>query len=153
MAGETGREWKIYVNTGDYSTPVWTQVAERKDIGIDMAKEKIEVRRDGAQFVEGLKGYKTLALSFPIQYENGNTNMAVFHDDFFADDQDYHDLLILDGPQGTSGSAGIRAIVGLFAYPINASLSAEETVIELSFEPITAKDGGSFIETEAHTVS
>ena len=152
MAGETGREWKVYYNTGTYSTPTWTQIAERKDIDIQMSKERIESRRDGAEWVEMLKGFKVGTFSFPVQYRNANTNFVALKDDFFADDSDYFDLLILDGPQGTSGSQGIRAIVALFEMPINASLGTDESVASLTFEPTYAEESGTPIETDWFTV-
>lgn len=145
--GSTGREWKIYRNTATYATPTWTQVAERKDISIGLSKDEIESLRDGAEFREYLPGFKDMTIEFPIRYTNANTNLVAFKDDFFGDTSTSFDLLILDGPQGTSGSQGIRAMVTLTGFDMSAGL-AEESTVDLTFRPTYNTDG----ETDWFTV-
>jgi hypothetical protein len=149
---KTGRKWRIYRNTGTYSTPVWSLVGENSDITLTLNKQKISAPRSGAEFMEMLKGYKTLTLGFDCWYENSNTNVTAFKDDFFNDNDDNFDLLVLDGLQATSGSEGMRVLCALFDFSIEAPLE-DRTMVSLEFEPTAVQDGGSYVESDWHTVS
>lgn len=150
--GSTGREWKIYRNTGTYSVPVWTAVTERRDISMPLTKDQIEQLRDGAEFKEFLKGFKDLGVSFGMTYRRANANHVAFRTDMYADDDGIFDLLILDGPQSTSGSQGIRLIGILTDFTHSAPL-ADGTEVGLEFKPTYHEDGGSPVETDWHIVS
>lgn len=150
--GSTGRRWRVYRNTGNYAIPVWTAVSERKDIGLPMTKDEIESLRDGAEFKEYLKGYKDLSFETEIKYTRANANHIALRTDFMADDDGYHDLLVLDGASDLTGAQGMRLIVALFDFSHSGPLT-EETIVSLVFKPTYAEDSGTPIVSDWYTVS
>ena len=150
--GSTGRNWRVYRNSGSWSSPTWTAVTERKDISISFTKDEIECLRDGSEFKEYLKGFKDLALEFGISYTRNNANHVAFRTDFLLDTDSHFDLLVLDGPVSTSGVQGIRLVCALFQFDHAAALT-DETEVTLSFKPTYAEDSGSAIVSDWYTVS
>ena len=150
--GSTGRNWRIYRNTGTYSVPVWTVVGERKDITLSITKDEIESLRDAAEFKEYLKGYKDLDCSFDIKYTRNNANHVAFRTNFFADSDESFDLLVLDGDSSTTGNQGMRILCALFDFSHSGPLT-DETTVSLTFKPTYVEDSGSPVESDWYTVS
>lgn len=68
-----GDDYKLYLNTGTYVTPVWVLLKCFKDLAFDPAKADIVIEEHGAS--DGhLQGYGDPAISFTLFDDLGDTN-------------------------------------------------------------------------------
>lgn len=96
-----GDDFKLYLNTGTYATPVWTLLKCFKDLAYDPAKADIVVEEHGAS--DGhLQGYGDPTFSFTLFDDAGDTNAQALVT--AAEAGTLKELAVANGAIATSGT-------------------------------------------------
>lgn len=124
VAPVLGLAGKAYYNSGTYGSPTWVLVANVGDIKVSDAREENEIKlRNQGGFVVTVAGLRKVSYEWSSVYDPGDTVQTAFRTAYNANPPTALEMLILDGPQGTAGSSGIRATMAITKFPRQEELS------------------------------
>jgi len=123
---------KVYYNTGTYASPTWTEISNVKDVTLNLEKDEIDVTtRASGGFKERADGLIDASIGFQILWNNSDTAFTALQDGFF--NKTAVEMLVLDGPQTTTGSEGLRATCMVKSFtrsePLGGALMADVNLL------------------------
>ena len=136
----SGRDARLYYNTGTVPVPVWVEVTEAQDITMPWTTEEIENLERESDFVLFDSGPQRIEATFALTYRQGNTNARHFRDSLQS--KCAWEYAIMSGDIATSGSEGIRAGMKTFSNSHNFPASGQSTV-DIKLLPAYFEDAGS----------
>jgi len=122
MLPKTGRDCKLYYNTGTVATPVWTEIDEVADVSVDGLERSIaELKRRAKQFTKGLAGLiGMITAGFTLQHGLKPAVFGALITLFF--DGTPKEWLIANGDVTVDGTQGLRCPFILSSFPWNQPL-------------------------------
>ena len=137
-ANLTGLDAKIYYNAGSYASPTWTEIANVKDVTPSLEATDIAVaNRSASGWTEHIQGLKDGEVSFSVDWDTAAAGFSNLKDAFF--DSSDLEMLILDGPETTSGQEGLRATMQVLSFTRNEPLEDVLTV-DVTVKPTPNSD-------------
>ena len=106
--GSTGVEWRLYINTGTYAAPTWSEVSAAKDISMPDDSDEIETPERGARYKLWQVGQGDLSIEFPATYRRARASQVAVRGHYDA--QTDCDILLVDGDVATADNEGMRMI-------------------------------------------
>lgn len=146
----SGKETKLYYNSGTHATPVWVEIARARNVQRNRGPGLAEVEFHGAAETANIPGYKKFAGSFEYVLKKGAD--AAY--DFLVaarDAGDIVDLVHLNGPIDLTASIGWRCpvLLGESSGTANGGDGATDT---FPFAKADAYDGdGDSVDYVAFT--
>jgi hypothetical protein len=135
MGFKLGLDGKAYRNTGTWEAPTWTEMEHIKDLSVNLEKGEWEASlRSGNGVREYLATLRDYPVEFGMKWDPQNDPDCDFLLSVFLDEEEFIDVLILDGPVTTSGSQGPRFQANVFGFPINQPLE-EGMMVDVSIKP------------------
>jgi hypothetical protein len=128
----------LYLNSGTYGAPSWTEVTNAKDVTLGLEGSEVDVStRAGQGWTESVQGLLTASIDFNMLWDRGSTDAAflAIQAAFFA--KTSVEMLVLDGDvAATDGlSQGLRAICMVSTFNRNETLG-EALTVDVSLKPI-----------------
>ena len=119
---KAGCNCDLYVNTGDFTTPIWLEVGIARDVKMNDAfnAPDASIRGDGA-WQPSCWPCARSALEFQVLWNTGAVEFATLHPNYLAGT--VTEFLVLDGPETTgSGAQGPRFTGYLTSFERNEPL-------------------------------
>lgn len=116
------RNCRLYRNTGSYGSPTWNLIEHVGDVTLPLTKSRVDVATRASGWDLAMVTGKKLDLKIKVPYVPGDPDYQALQDAW--EDDTSVELLILDGPVGTSGSSGWRAHFHIVDVTINQSISS-----------------------------
>ncbi len=111
-----GFQGKLYYNSGSYASPTWVLIDNVGDIDVTLESNEVPLNlRSGGGYEMFVAGLIKYGLGFKMMYDPADTAQTALRTAYFA--RTGVEFLVLDGPSGTAGSAGMRAMMGVFKMP------------------------------------
>ena len=126
-ANKLGLDCKIYYNANTYASPTWTEIANVKDVTLNMEATEISVaNRSASGWSESLMGLRNASVAFQIDYDNAAAGYVAIRDAYLNSTD--LEMAIMDGAVATSGSEGLRATMAVLSFTRNEGLEDIVTV-------------------------
>lgn len=145
MAGAlVGRECKLYLNTGSFGTPTWTEVDRAIDVSWNAASERGNVSSRFSKWKMEKKALIGLEVTFGYRYRQGVTDTVFDLLRALALDVTNDELAIADGAIATVANEYLR---GTFCFdanlnqPLTDGVSVEFTAFLTSEEDVSVGVG------------
>lgn len=121
MGFTLGLDAKLYYNSATEGSPTWVEITPVRDLTLNMdaATADVTTRASGGWRMQ-VPTLKEVSLDFQMIWDPSDAGFAVIHDAYIANST--VELLILDGPEDTAGSEGMRGSFGITAVPRNEAL-------------------------------
>jgi len=119
-----GLSCKLFINTGTYAAPTWTEVTIARDVAVNLEATEAEASSRASTWKEFLVALKDASVEFDILYEGADTNLVLIRDAFLNGTD--IEILAFDGASATVGNQGLRATCKCFAFSRNEPM--EEAV-------------------------
>jgi hypothetical protein len=132
-----GLDCKLYRNTGTYASPVWNEMPNVSDVTIPLSKGEADTSTRASKWKTRKGTLKDASIDFQLKYVPGDTDYAALLASYI--DGTTIDLLALDGPVGTTGSQGLRAVCEVFNFQEGQALESAVT-FDVSAKPAPAFD-------------
>jgi hypothetical protein len=102
----------LYYNSGTHGSPTWVAIGNVGDIKVtDERKESdIDVRNQGG-FTVTVAGLRKATFEFSMVYDQNDAAQTALRTAYSANPSTPTEFLVLDGPNGTTGSSGLRALM------------------------------------------
>jgi len=131
MSQRLGMEAKLYRNTGTYAAPVWVEVANVKDVTLNLEKGEADVTTRANQGWRATVGtLKEGSLEFEMVWDTGDPGFEALKDAYFNDTP--VEMAVLDGVVTASGSQGLRASFSVTNFsrsePLEEAITAKVTL-------------------------
>lgn len=139
MSATRGKDFKLYHNTDDPydNSPTWSEVENVKDVTRNFEVALADASIRGSDFRLQVPTLKNFSVDFQMVYDPDDTHYAAFEEAFF--DNSMREFVILDGPIGTSGSAGVRFMGHIGNFTVNEALE-DVGLTDVSIVPGYAPD-------------
>ena len=121
----TGLDAKLYRNTGNYASPVWTLISTVIDLTHNLDKDKAEVKARSSRWVKNLFLHKKGPLDFNIIKDTADTNWATLRDGYINDV--IFDMAIADDAIANTGTEYLRADFGIFGFKEGQPIAGANT--------------------------
>ena len=133
MGASVGADAYFYRNTGTYGSPTWNPVDAVRDLTSNDERGAADATSRGSgQYRAEVPTKKTLSIDGSLVWDNADADCVAFRDAY--DNNTEIDVLVLDGPIGTSGSTGVRAVCYVFSFTKNEPLDDVQTA-DFSIRP------------------
>jgi hypothetical protein len=132
-----GIDCKLYRNTGTYGSPVWNECPYVSDVTVQLSKGEAETSTRAAKWKTRKGTLKDASIDFQLKYVPGDADYAALLASYL--DGSTIELLALDGPIGTTGSQGLRAVCEVFNFQQGQALESAVT-FDVSAKPAPAFD-------------
>lgn len=141
MAAQTfvlGMNCKAYRNTGTYGSPTWDEITNIRDLTLKLEAGDADVsRRASAGWRERLPALRDASVEFDMVWATADTDFQALLDAYTAGSA--VGMLILDQAQGTAGSEGLRAAMGVFSFTREEPLE-QAAMAKVSMKPMMNAD-------------
>lgn len=138
MAIVVSENAKLYYNSGSYASPTWVEVTLAKDVTLNMEKSDIDVTTRGSGgFTEYANGLIDAGIDFSMLYNTADASFAAIRTAFFS--KTNVEMLVLDGPESTTGSQGLRANMLVGGFTRNETLG-EALMVDVTMKPVANDD-------------
>jgi TP901-1 family phage major tail protein len=115
MGMRLGMEAKLYRNTGTYAVPVWAEIANVKDVTLNLEKGEADVTTRANKGWRAKVGtLKEGSIEFEMVWDTGDPGFEAVKDAYFDDEP--IELAVLDGDVTTSGTQGLRALFSVTSF-------------------------------------
>jgi hypothetical protein len=144
MGVRLGLDAKIYRNTGDYTTPVWVELGNVKDVTLNLEKGEADVSvraNNGWRATVGT--LKDGSVEFEMVWDTGDAGFAAVKDAYFSDTP--IEMAVMDGDIAQSGSQGLRASFSVINFSRNEPLE-EALTASVSLKPAYAVNPPEWME-------
>lgn len=155
MAGALiGRECKLYLNTGSFASPTWTEIDRAIDVAANMPAERGDVSSRVSKWKMERKALIGLEITFGYRYRQGAITDTVF--DLLralAMDVTVDELAMADGAIATVGNEYLRATYQFeanFNQPLVDGVAVDFTAFLTSEEDVSG--GTGTIREPAYTI-
>ena len=137
---------KLYRNSGDYATPVWTEMQNVKDLTLNLEAGEADVTTRGdAGWRATIATLKDGSIEFEMVWDTEDANFTAIKDAFFGNTT--VEFAVMDGDVMTTGSQGLRAEMSITGF------SRSEALEEAMMVSVTAKPTYSANPPEWMTVA
>ncbi|MCZ2341692.1 MAG: phage tail protein [Bacteroidales bacterium] len=127
MSVKLGLDAKLYRNTGSSGTPTWGEVANVKDVTLNLSAGEADVTtRGNAGWKATVATLKDASIEFTMVWDNADTHFAAIRDTFL--NHAAVDFAVMDGDITTAGSQGLRATCMVTNFSRNEALEEAITV-------------------------
>lgn len=127
---------KLYRNTGTHATPTWNEIANVKDLTLNMDKDETDVttRASGGwkEFVDGLIDG---SVDFSMLWDPADADFTALQTAFFA--KTPIEFAIMDGiitGAGSTGNQGLKAFMMIKSFTRNENLG-EALMVDVTIRP------------------
>ena len=127
-----GADCKLYVNSGTFGTPDFSSGEVKNASGVKTTAERANAKKSGrgATFhTYDVSPIQDCKIEFTLKHENGNTLQGTFETAYQANTTVL--VAALDGPSGTSGSAGLHGEFKVSKWSRN---EPDEDTVEIEVE-------------------
>src|SRR5688572_24047788 len=115
MAHVLGLNAKLYRNTATYATPTWDLVTNVKDLTLGLEAGEADLSsRASAGWRERAPTLRDAVVDWGMIWDNTDADFQIFLDAFTAGAA--VGIAVMDGAIATTGSEGLRAMVGVFGF-------------------------------------
>jgi len=122
-----GLDARLYRNTGTHETPVWAEIANAKDLTLNLEKGEADVTtraNDGWRATVGT--LKDGSIEFEMVWDTEDEGFAALQSAYFDDTT--IELAVMDGDIQEAGSQGLRASFVVTNFTRNEPLEEAMTV-------------------------
>ena len=125
MGMRLGMEARLYRNTGDYATPVWTLLPNVKDLtlGLETAEADVTTRAN-AGWRATIATLKDGSIEFQMVFDDADASFTALRDAFLNSTP--VEMAVMDGDIAVSGSEGLRASFSVTNF--NRTEALEEAI-------------------------
>jgi len=128
MSKVTGRDCKLYYNTGSHASPTWVEITQAIDVSVDLAKNEAGPTRSRASDWEYTHpGLKNISMSFGYNYLSGaDTVFDALKNSFDLDTES--EFAVMDGAIASSGNEGPRFYGVVYGFNVQQGLEDPMTI-------------------------
>jgi hypothetical protein len=138
MAKQVGLSCELSYNTGTYGVPVWVEIDLAKDVNINLeAAEADASSRSSAGWREYIQSLKDASVEFEMMNDSADTAFTAVKNAFINGTA--IEVLVLDGPDATTGSQGLRMTAAVSGFSRSEPLE-EAVTISVTLKPTPNTD-------------
>lgn len=138
----SGRDAKLYHNSGTVASPTWTHIKEARDLSLSMTADEFDVSDRNTKFKMYDQGGLDVEISGKLTFRTSNTNCKTIRD-LFLSGCGAEFALMSNTISGADGAAeGIRGGFKVFTNSMEFPLSDGQTV-DISLKPCYFENGSS----------
>ncbi|GIW85731.1 MAG: hypothetical protein KatS3mg108_0055 [Isosphaeraceae bacterium] len=127
MAVKLGLDAKLYRNTGTFASPAWNEIANVKDVTLNLEAGEADVTtRGNAGWRATVATLKDGSIEFEMVWDTADADFAAIRDTFL--NRGAMEFAVMDGPMNVPGSQGLRATCMVTNFSRNESLEEAITV-------------------------
>lgn len=108
MGAKTGGDCKLYINTGSWASPTWTEVTNVRDLTMSLSKTLADASRRVSAWKQYVSGQKDTRITFQMVWDDEDTNFQLFLDAYNNDTT--VECLVISGAYNVAGTEGLRAV-------------------------------------------
>lgn len=126
---KAGRAYRLYLNTGSYGTPTWTEIKAAGDIAVDRAPDDIEVPERGMD-TGHLQGEANPTITFTLYEDAGDANVETMIAAIYSGAM--KEIAVANGAIATTGTKYLRmesVLMGTLAANRGDAASYEVTAM------------------------
>lgn len=149
----SGRDAKLYHNSGTVASPTWVHIKEARDLSLNMTADNFEVSDRNTKFKMYGHGLIDVEISGKLTFRTNNTNCETIRG-LFLSGCGAEFALMSNTISGADGAAeGIRGGFAVFTNSMEFPLSDGMTV-DISLKPCYFENGSStFVELAWYDVA
>ncbi|MDW8244903.1 MAG: phage tail tube protein [Thermogemmata sp.] len=134
MSVRLGLDAKLYRNTGTFASPVWNEIANVKDVTLNLEAGEADVTTRGNNgWRATVATLKDASIEFEMVWNAGDADFVAIRDAFL--NRTAIELAVLDGPTTSPGSQGLQATCMVINFSRNESLE-EAIIVSVTVEPM-----------------
>ena len=136
MGVKLGMEAKLYRNSGTHAAPVWVELANVRDVTLNLetGEADVTVRANGG-WKATVGTLKDAGIEFEMVWDTADLGFAALQSAFFNNQP--IDLAAMDGPIAVSGAQGLRATMSVMKFAREEPLS-EAIKVKVTCKPTYA---------------
>ena len=147
MGVRLGMEARLYRNTAVYATPTWVEVANVKDVTLNLEKGEADVTTRANNGWRATVGtLKEASIEFQMVWDTDDEGFAAIQAAFFANTP--IEFAVMSGPMTDPESEGLRATCDIFSFTRNEALE-EAIMVDVSIKPTYAENAPEWINGAA----
>jgi predicted secreted protein len=133
----------LYRNTASYGTPTWVEIANVKDVTLNLSKGEADVTTRANNGWRATAGtLKEASVEFQMVWDTDDTGFAAIQQAFFSNDP--IEFAIMSGAMTDPESEGLRATCNVFSFTRNEALE-EAIMVDVSLKPTYATHAPAWI--------
>ena len=146
-----GAEGFAYYNSATYSSPTWVNIANARDVTINLSANEVETNARASGWKLSRQGLRELSFSFGYLMKQGaDTVWDALRAAYFAGT--VTEFLFLDADATETGAEGVRAHCQIFSQTINQSLE-DAVTSDNECRPVWFEDSATLIVPTWYTAS
>ena len=143
MGMKLGMEARLYRNTGDYATPVWTLLPNVKDLTLNLETAEADVTtRANAGWRATIATLKDGSIEFQMVFDDTDTSFTALRDAYL--NSTAVEVAVMDGDIATAGSEGLRASCSVTNFARNEALE-EAISFSVTLKPTYADNAPEWL--------
>ncbi|MGH7143117.1 MAG: phage tail tube protein [Planctomycetota bacterium] len=136
MSIKLGLDAKLYRNTGTYAAPTWVEIANVKDVTLNLEAGEADVTtRANAGWKATLATLKDASVEFDMVWDTGDAGFTALKDAFFNNGA--IEVAAMDGDITATGSQGLRATMSVTKFSRKETL-ADAIMVSPTLKPTYA---------------
>lgn len=146
MSSRLGMEAKLFRNTGTAESPTWTEIANVRDVTLNLEKGEADVTTRANGGWRATRGtLKDASIEFQMVWDPGDAGFAAIQAAFFSGDP--IELAVMSGPMDDDDSEGLRAVCDVMTFSRNEALE-EAILVDVTVKPTYSATAPSWITGE-----
>jgi hypothetical protein len=130
-----GGEMFAYINTGDYDTPTWVEIADVGDVTPADNDTEIPLNlRSNYPYMTWIPGMTDVSCEFQMPYKTGETDTVFLAIRNAKLTRTPLEFAFMDGPIATPGSKGLRAICEVMKFAKGEPIDGV-VMVDVSLKP------------------
>lgn len=143
MGAKLGLDAKLYRNAGSYESPDWKEIANVRDVTLNLEAGEADVTtRGNAGWRANIATLKDASLEFEMVWDTDDENFTAIRQAFLSSGA--VEFAVMDGDIDTSGSQGLRATMSVTSFSRNEPLE-EAITVSVSAKPTYAANPPSWM--------
>jgi len=143
MSTRLGMNAKLYRNTGDYTSPTWTEVDNVKDLTLNLEKGEADVTTRANQGWRATVGtLKDASVEYQMVWDSGDADFVAVRTAFFSNQA--IEFAVMDGDINDTESQGLRATFDILSFTRNEALE-EAITFDVTMKPTYAANAPQWI--------
>jgi hypothetical protein len=142
MSFVLGQHCKLYRNTGTYGSPVWDLIPSTRDLTLNMETAEADVTTRGNNgWRANVATLRDASIDFELVWNPTDSDVTAIMLAFTTNAP--IELLVLDGPNTTPGSSGLRATCMITGFTRSEPLE-EAVSVQVTAKPTLAANAPSW---------
>ena len=143
MATRLGMDAKIYRNGGSYASPTWTEIANVKDVTLNLEKGEADVTTRANNGWRATVGtLKDASIEFQMVWDTEDAGFDAIRQAFF--DNTPIEFAVMDGLITDPDSEGLLATCAILNFTRNEALE-EAIMVDVTINPTYAENAPEWI--------